>query len=65
MTMANEASIVTELIGIKRLLVFQLLKSGASQKQVAMALGVDQSQISRMFGSGLGATKHGTKKHDE
>lgn len=40
---------VTELTAIKRLLVFAILKSGASQAEVAQALGVNQSQISRMF----------------
>jgi predicted XRE-type DNA-binding protein len=46
--------VLTELVTIKRLLVFALLKSGASQAQVAAALGVAQSQISRMFPNGIG-----------
>ena len=41
-----------ELISIRKLLVLGLLRSGLSQKQVAAAFGVDQSQISRMFPSG-------------
>jgi predicted XRE-type DNA-binding protein len=46
--------VLTEFVTIKRLLVFALLKSGASQGQVAAALGVAQSQISRMFPDGIG-----------
>lgn len=45
--------ILAELMAIKRLLVFALLKSGASQAQVAAALGLSQSQVSRMFPAGL------------
>ncbi len=41
-----------ELVAIKRLLVLALLKSGLTQAQVAGALGVDRSQISRMFPKG-------------
>jgi predicted transcriptional regulator len=41
--------VLAEMISIRRLLVFALLKSGASQDQVASALGVDQSGVSRMF----------------
>jgi transcriptional regulator with XRE-family HTH domain len=41
-----------ELITIKRLLIFALLRSGASQRDVAAALGVDQSFISRLFAGG-------------
>jgi IS30 family transposase len=42
-------AILAELTTIKRLMVFQLLENGASQRQLAEALGVNQSQISRMF----------------
>lgn len=45
--------ILAELVSIKRLLVVSLLKSGANQRQVAAALGIDQSQVSRMFPSGV------------
>ncbi len=44
---------VDELIAIKRLMIFSLLQSGSTQKEVAGALGVDQSSISRMFPGGL------------
>lgn len=55
MAKANDGSdpIVSELITIKRLLVLSLLRSGASQKQVAAALELNRSQVSRMF-AGLG-----------
>ncbi len=41
--------ILAELIAIKRLVIFAIMKNGASQSDIANALGVDQSQISRMF----------------
>lgn len=34
---------------VKRLLILMLIKMGASQGEIAMALGVDQSSVSRMF----------------
>ena len=50
MTKTGESqSILEELSIIRRLLVFALLRSGASQAEVAGALGVNQSSISRMF----------------
>ena len=44
---------LAELVSIKRLLTFALLRSGATQKEVAIALGVVQSSISKMFAGGL------------
>lgn len=41
--------IQAELDSIKRLLTLLLLKAGAPQGEIAMALGVDQSVVSRMF----------------
>jgi len=41
-----------ELVAIRKLLVLGLLKSGLTQTQVASALEVDRSSISRMFGKG-------------
>lgn len=46
--------VLDELVAIKRLMVLTLLKGGASQKQIASALCVDQSQVSRMFPGGIG-----------
>ncbi|QOJ18496.1 MAG: helix-turn-helix domain-containing protein [Phycisphaeraceae bacterium] len=54
--------VLSELVAIKRLLAFGLLRSGARQKQIAAALGVDQSQVSRMFPSGIGAVSRDAKK---
>lgn len=44
---------LAELGDIKRLLVLALLRSGATQKEVAAALGVGQSTVSKMFPGGL------------
>lgn len=41
--------VLDELTNIKRLLMFALLQSGMSQDQVASALGIDRSVVSRMF----------------
>jgi predicted transcriptional regulator len=46
---ATSDPLLAELISIKRLLMFALLQSGASQSQVASALGVDKSVVSRML----------------
>ena len=39
-----------ELAEIKRLLIFMLLKMGASQTEIGKALGTSQASISRMIG---------------
>ncbi len=44
-----EDPVQAELDSIKRLLTLLLLKAGSSQGEVAMALDVDQSVVSRMF----------------
>lgn len=54
--------ILEELIAIKRLLVFQSLKAGATQKEVASALNLDPSRISRMFPNSLGKLASSTGK---
>ena len=51
--------VLTELIAIKRLIVFALLRSGASQDRVAAALGTSQPQVSRMFPGGIGKITKG------
>jgi len=45
--------IAKELEAIKRLMVFTLLWQGATQEQVASALNIDRSQVSRMFPKGI------------
>jgi predicted transcriptional regulator len=52
MAKSNETSDnrqLAELVAIKRLLIVALLKLGANQTDVAKALGVGQSRVSRMF----------------
>lgn len=51
-----------ELVAIKKLLVLALLNSGLTQSQVAGALEIDRSAISRMFPKG---TLPGFGKKDE
>ncbi len=46
--------VLAELVAIKRLTVLALLRSGATQKEVAASLGIDQSAVSRMFPGGVG-----------
>lgn len=53
---------LAELVAIKRLVVLALLRSGASQRQVAAALGVSQSQVSRMFPGGIGKLARSTDR---
>lgn len=54
--------ILAELAAIKRLMVFALLRSGASQEDVATPLGMSQSQVSRMFPGGMGKRARDTAK---
>ena len=49
--------IAEELASIKRLMVFTLLWQGVTQEQVAAALGIDRSQVSRMFPKGIVKSK--------
>ncbi len=56
---------LNELIAIKKLLVLALLKSGLTQTQVAGALNVDRSQISRMFPKATLTGLGGREKSDE
>lgn len=44
-----EDPVVRELDAIKRLLMLQLLKTGAQQSEIALALDVDASEVSRMM----------------
>jgi predicted XRE-type DNA-binding protein len=41
--------IAETLMQIRRLMIFSLIRNGASQDQVAVALGVSQKTISRMM----------------
>lgn len=44
----NDA-ILSELAAIKRLLILLLIKAGTLQSEIAIALNVDRSTISKMF----------------
>jgi len=46
---ATNNPLQVELDAIKRLLTLLLIKAGTPQGEIAMALGVDQSVVSRMF----------------
>ena len=46
---ASEDALLREAKAIKRLLALLALKQGATQKEIAVALEVDQSVISRML----------------
>lgn len=43
------AALLRETRDIKRLIVFSMLKDGLSQTELAQALGISQSSVSRMF----------------
>jgi predicted transcriptional regulator len=45
----SDDPLLNELVTIRKLLVYALLRTGASQKQIGAAIGVSQASISRMF----------------
>lgn len=53
-----------EIIAIKKLLILQLLDRGFSQRQLALALGIGQATVSRMFPTGV-LKKRGRAISDE
>jgi len=50
-----------ELVDIKKLLTLLVLKAGASQDEIGAALGIDRSNVSRMF-PGIKIKKFGETK---
>jgi hypothetical protein len=46
---ASADPILAELVTIKKLIVLSLLRTGANQKQVASALGLDQAKFAACF----------------
>lgn len=50
--MAKEGGELNELVTIRKLLVLALLRSGMTQTELGAALGVDRTQIGRMFPKG-------------
>lgn len=59
--MSRQADVADELVAIKRLLILALAKDGMTQSQLAAALGVDRSVVSKMFPTGTftGLSKKG------
>jgi predicted transcriptional regulator len=47
-TLVNDP-VLRELDAIKRLLALLMVKAGTEQKEIAIALGIDQSSVSRML----------------
>lgn len=47
------AELIAEMKAVKMLLILQLLKSGATQSQIATMLGVSDATMSRMLPKGL------------
>ncbi|MCG3123985.1 MAG: hypothetical protein GIKADHBN_02424 [Phycisphaerales bacterium] len=54
--------VLDELQAIRRLMIFGLIRAGASQGEVAAALGVNQSSVSRMFPKPKGIKAAARKK---
>lgn len=50
---AETSAMLSELVAIKRLLILALLRDGLTQAEIAAAIGVNQSTISKMFPKGL------------
>lgn len=48
----NDSEVVKELAAIKKLLILALANSGMTQSQIAAALDVDRTSVSRMFPKG-------------
>jgi len=49
---SEQESAVEELAAIKKLLILGLINSGMTQTQIATALGINRTTVSRMFPSG-------------
>jgi Trp operon repressor len=50
--MAKDGAELNELVTIRKLLILALLRSGMTQAELGAALGVDRTQIGRMFPKG-------------
>lgn len=49
----DDDPVLIELVAIKRLLAYAIMRSGAKQDDIAAALGVGQATVSRMFKDGM------------
>jgi predicted transcriptional regulator len=52
--------LTAEVRAVKKLLILQLLRSGATQSQIASMLGVSEATMSRMLPKGAGKTAKAT-----
>jgi hypothetical protein len=50
--MPNAGSSETELVAIKKLLILGLINSGVNLSEIGAALGIDRTNVSRMFPKG-------------
>ncbi len=50
---SDDSQTVKELVAIKKLLILVLANAGLTQSQIAAALGIDRTGVSRMFPKGL------------
>lgn len=48
-----DSDLRNEIVEIRKLLILALMRARASQEQIASALGVNQSRVSRLFPGGL------------
>ena len=53
MANAESTALIDEILAIKKLLILQLLAMGYKQKQIAGALGVSESTLSRLLPKGF------------
>lgn len=52
----NETQTIKELVSIKKLMILALVNSGLTQSQIAAALDIDRTSVSRMFPKGALST---------
>jgi len=57
----QSTDVVKELVAIKKLLILGLANAGMTQSQIAKALDIDRTSVSRMFAKG---TFSGTKSKE-
>lgn len=64
MALQSSDQLVSELGDLKKLLIMMLFDRGYTQKQVALALGINQATVSRMFPKGALKLSKGRKNAD-
>lgn len=63
-TKTADEALLAELTAVKRLLMFGLIRSGVTQRQLAAALGTSQSTISRMLPESSGKKAKSEQEED-